>query len=80
MTWEQILVLVVFLSTIFGLAFTNKRPASVFAASMLLLLLTQQLSLEAVLKNVTNTGLVTLVLLLLVSHSIDKTAFIKPHT
>jgi di/tricarboxylate transporter len=77
MTWEQILVLVVFLSTIFGLAFTNKRPASVFAASMLLLLLTQQLSLEAVLKNVTNTGLVTLVLLLLVSHSIDKTAFIK---
>jgi di/tricarboxylate transporter len=76
-SWEQILVLVVFVSTIFGLAFTNRRPSSVFAASMLLLLLSQQISFDAVLKNVTNTGLVTLVLLLLVSHSIDKTAFIK---
>jgi di/tricarboxylate transporter len=76
-SWEQILVLVVFVSTIFGLAFTNRRPSSVFAASMLLLLLSQQISFDAVLINVTNTGLVTLVLLLLVSHSIDKTAFIK---
>ena len=77
MTWEQILVLVVFICTIGGLALTNKRPSSVFAVSMLLLLLAQQISLEEILKNVTNTGLVTLVLLLLLSHSIDKTAFIK---
>lgn len=77
MNWEQILVLVVFIGTIGGLALTNKRPSSVFAASMLLLLLAQQISLEEILKNVTNTGLVTLVLLLLLSHSIDKTAFIK---
>ena len=77
MTWEQILVLIVFVGTIFGLALTNKRPSSIFAGSMLLLLLAQQISFEAILKNMTNTGLVTLVLLLLVSHSIDKTAFIK---
>lgn len=77
MTWEQILVLLVFAGTIFGLAFTNKRPSSVFAGSMLLLLITQQISFNAILENVTNTGLVTLVLLLLLSHSIDKTAFIK---
>ena len=77
MNWEQILVLVVFIGTIGGLALTNKRPSSVFAVSMLLLLLAQQISLEEILKNVTNTGLVTLVLLLLLSHSIDKTAFIK---
>lgn len=77
MSLEQILVLFIFAGTIFSLAFTNKRPSSIFAACMLLLLLTQQISFEAILKNVTNTGLVTLVLLLLVSHSIDKTAFIK---
>jgi di/tricarboxylate transporter len=77
MTWEQILVLVVFAGTIFALIFTSRRPSSIFAGSTLLLLLAQQISLEAILKNVTNTGLVTLVLLLLVSHSIDKTAFIK---
>lgn len=77
MTWEQILVLLVFVGTIFSLAFTNKRPSSIFAGSMLVLLLSQQISFESILKNTTNTGLVTLVLLLLVSHSIDKTAFIK---
>lgn len=77
MNWEQILVLAVFIGTIGGLVLTNKRPSSVFAVSTLLLLLVQQISLDDILKNVTNTGLVTLVLLLLVSHSIDKTAFIK---
>jgi di/tricarboxylate transporter len=77
MSWEQILVLLVFMGTIFGLAFTNKRPSNIFAASMLLLLLSQQISFDTILKNTTNVGLVTLVLLLLVGHSIDKTAFIN---
>lgn len=77
MTWEQILVLLVFMATMLGLAFTKKRPSYIFAASMLLLLLCQQISLDTILKNMTNVGLVTLVLLLLVGHSIDKTAFIN---
>lgn len=77
MTADQIIVIAVFFATIGSLIFTNRRPAGIFAACTLALLLTQQLSFELVLKNATNMGLVTLILLLLVSHSIDKTAFIK---
>ncbi|MBF7073281.1 SLC13 family permease [Glaciecola sp. MH2013] len=77
MTFEQIAVLLIFAATIVSLAATKMRPSSVFSACMLLLVLVQQLKLDEILENLTNTGLVTLVLLLLVSHSIDKTAFIK---
>jgi len=77
MTLEQIIVLVVFLGTIVSLMFTNKRPSTIFSACVIVLLLTQQLSLDDVLGNATNKGLIALVLLLLVSNSIDKTTFIK---
>jgi di/tricarboxylate transporter len=77
MAFDQISVVIIFVATIFALAATKMRPASIFSACMLLLLLTQQLSFDDILHNLTNTGLVTLTLLLLVSHSIDKTAFIK---
>ncbi|GBL05849.1 SLC13 family permease [Glaciecola sp. KUL10] len=77
MTIEQILVLAIFTCTIFALIFTSKRPSTIFSGSVLLLLLTQQLSFDDILVNLTNNGLVALILLLLVSSSIDKTAFIK---
>lgn len=77
MTTDQLIVIAVFFATIGSLIFSSRRPAGIFAACTLALLLTQQLSFELVLKNATNMGLVTLILLLLVSHSIDKTAFIK---
>jgi di/tricarboxylate transporter len=77
MSIDQIMVVAVFFATIGALVFTNRRPAGIFAACTLVLLLTQQLSFDMVLKNATNTGLVTLIMLLLVSHSIDKTAFVK---
>lgn len=77
MNIEQIFVLAIFLATILALIFTNKRPATIFSASVLLLLLSKQLSFNEVLVNLTNQGLVALVLLLIVSTSIDKTAFIK---
>jgi di/tricarboxylate transporter len=76
MNLDQIMVLVVFIFTIMTLIFSNKQPASVFAACTLALVLLQQLDLSHILKNATNMGLVTLVLLLLVSHSIDKTTLI----
>jgi di/tricarboxylate transporter len=74
---SQAIVIAIFFATIALLIFTNKRPSGIFALCTLSLILTQQVSFERVLDNATNTGLITLVLLLLVSHSIDKTAFIK---
>ncbi|QJR79880.1 SLC13 family permease [Alteromonas pelagimontana] len=74
---NQLVVLSAFFGTIFALIFTNQRPASIFALAVLGLMVTQQLSFDDVLQNLTNKGLITLVLLLLVSGAIDKTALIK---
>ncbi|WP_371195540.1 SLC13 family permease [Glaciecola sp. SC05] len=74
---DQLLVVAIFFATIAALIFSNRRPAGIFGACTLALIMTQQVSFEHVLDNATNTGLITLVLLLLVSNSIDKTAFIK---
>jgi di/tricarboxylate transporter len=76
MNLDQILVLLVFFSTIGALIFSNRKPSSIFAACTLLLVLFQQLGFAHILNNMTNMGLVTLVLLLLVSHSIDKTTLV----
>ncbi len=73
----QFIVLAVFAGTICALIFTNQRPSTVFSGAVLALLVTQQLSLDDILLNLTNKGLITLVLLLLVSSAIDKTALIK---
>lgn len=77
MDYQQLLVLAIFVSTILALVFSNQRPSTIFSFSMLGLLLLQQLSFDDILHNVTNKGLITLVLLLLVSSAIDKTALIK---
>ncbi|MCW8093061.1 SLC13 family permease [Alteromonas sp. ASW11-130] len=77
MDLSQLVVLSVFLGTILALIFSNQRPSTIFAAAMLGLIITQQLKFEDILSNLTNKGLITLVLLLLVSSAIDKTALIK---
>ena len=74
---NQVIVLGAFFSTIFALILTNQRPSTIFALTMLGLLVTQQVSFDDILDNLTNKGLVTLVLLLMVSAAIDKTALIK---
>ena len=74
---NQVIVLGAFFSTIFALIFTNRQPATIFALAMLGLLVTQQVSFDDILQNLTNKGLITLILLLLVSSAIDKTALIK---
>ncbi|MDT0594730.1 SLC13 family permease [Glaciecola petra] len=76
MNIDQLLVMLVFLCTVMSLIFSKKRPASIFAMSMLALVILQQITVDSILNNLTNNGLVVLVLLLLVSHSIDKTTFI----
>lgn len=77
MDFNQTLVVAIFASTIAALILTNKRPSSIFAVSLLALILGQQLSLNEVINNLTNQGLITLILLLLVSSAVDKTSLIK---
>ncbi|MFT6992098.1 MAG: di/tricarboxylate transporter [Paraglaciecola sp.] len=74
---NQYLVLAIFVGTILALITTNKRPSSIFAGSLLALIVSQQLVIGEVMSNFTNQGLITLVLLLLVSSAIDKTSLIK---
>ena len=74
---NQLLVTGIFAGTILALVFTNKRPSFIFAASLLALIGCQQLDLSQVITNFTNQGLITLVLLLLVSSAVDKTSLIK---
>jgi di/tricarboxylate transporter len=77
MNLDQLLVVTIFVTTIGALIFSNLRPASIFSYSVLALLATQQLSLTQVTYHFTNIGLITLILLLMVSTAIDKTSFIK---
>lgn len=74
---NQYLVLAIFAGTILALVTTNERPSLIFSASLLALIASQQLVLGDVIHNFTNQGLITLVLLLLVSSAVDKTALIK---
>jgi di/tricarboxylate transporter len=77
MNVNQLLVLAIFASTIIALIVSNKRPSSIFAGSLLLLIVSQQLNIKDIITNFTNQGLITLVLLLLVSNAVDKTSLIK---
>lgn len=74
---NQLVVLGIFFGTIFALVASHLRPATIFALAVLGLIVTQQITFDAILLNLTNKGLITLVLLLLVSSAIDKTALIK---
>ncbi|WP_026375484.1 SLC13 family permease [Aestuariibacter salexigens] len=77
MSINQLIVLTVFVGTIGALIFSERRPSYIFSLSALVLLLCQQLTFEQLLGNLTNLGLITLVLLLMVSNAVDKTSFIK---
>lgn len=74
---NQYLVLAIFAGTILALVTTNARPSLIFAASLLSLIASQQLVIRDVIHNLTNQGLITLILLLLVSSAVDKTSLIK---
>ncbi|MCV2885605.1 SLC13 family permease [Aestuariibacter sp. AA17] len=77
MTFLPFFVAGIFTLTIAALVFSGKRPATIFAISTLALIAGQAISVENVLHNLTNKGLITLVLLLLVSAAIDKTSLMK---
>ncbi len=77
MDFDSIITLLVFVGSIGSLILTNKNPSFVFSMATLVLLCFQQLSLKDVFHNLANQGLITLVLLLIISVAIDKTGFIK---
>lgn len=77
MELSQLIVIAIFIATIAALIFTDKRPSTIFAGAVLGLIATGQSTLLDVAHNLTNQGLLTLILLLLVSSAVDKTSFIK---
>ena len=77
MEFDAGFTLIIFISTIGLLIFSNKNTSLIFSMATLVLLVSEQLSLSDVFHNLANPGLITLVLLLLISVAIDKTGFIK---
>lgn len=73
----QISVMGIFLLTIGALIVSQQRPSFIFSMATLALLLCGAVSIDTVLDNATNQGLITLLLLLIISHAIDKTALLK---
>lgn len=74
---EQYLVLAIFVATTSALILSKWQPSQIFAASTLALLASQQLNVQQLTNNFTNPGVITLMLLILISQSIDKTALVK---
>lgn len=74
---QHIIVLSIFIGTIAALVFTTKRPSLIFSCSTLLLLICGQTNVNSVLSNFGNTGLISLILLLIISAVVDKTSFIN---
>ncbi|MEP5765933.1 MAG: SLC13 family permease [Halieaceae bacterium] len=75
--WLQLLTAGLFLWLIYGLVFTRWSAAWVFALTMLACYLAGLVSTEDVLRRAANPGLVTLVLLLLVSVGIEKLSWLN---
>ena len=73
----QVSVIGIFLLTIGALIVSKQRPSFIFSLATLALLLCGAVSIDTVLDNATNQGLITLLLLLIISHAIDKTALLK---
>jgi di/tricarboxylate transporter len=74
---DQLLTVALFLVLIYGLAFTRMAAAWVFSLTMLACYLAGLVETEVMLQKAANPGLVTLVLLLLVSVGIEKLTWLN---
>ena len=72
-----LIVSVIFIMTIAALVFSSRRPSFIFACSTIALIFTQSLTIEQVSSHLGNQGLITLLLLLMVSSAVEKTSVIK---
>ncbi len=77
MTLVQIMMILIFLSTFVGLIFYQKKPETVFALATLACLLFTFVTTEEVLHNATNSGLITLILLVLCSFVLERTSLLR---
>lgn len=77
MSLDQYLVLGIFLSTVACLIFSNKSPSLIFAGATIVMLGSNLVTMDQVLINLSNKGLVVLILLLMVSLAVDKSRLMK---
>jgi di/tricarboxylate transporter len=73
----QWLMLLIFIATFAGLLKYQQKSEKVFAVSLLACLATELVSADMVLANVVNSGLVTLVLLVLCSFAFERTSVLR---
>ena len=73
---EQLLITVLFIALLYGLIFTKWAAEWVFVSIMLATYFTGLVSTEDVLDKASNSGVITLVLLLLVSTGIEKVSWL----
>jgi len=77
MTIEQWLMIVVFITTFISLVKYSKVPERVFSVTILLCLALSFVSVDDILSNAVNPGLVTLILLVLCSFSFERTSILR---
>lgn len=77
MSWQGYLTLALFAGTIVGLIRYQSRPAAVFGCLMLALVASELVNREQVLESFSNSGLVTLILLMLCSLVLEKTRLLR---
>jgi di/tricarboxylate transporter len=77
MTVEQWLMIAVFIATFVSLVKYSKVPERVFSVTILLCLALSFVSVDDVLSNAVNPGLVTLILLVLCSFSFERTSILR---
>ena len=73
----QWLLVVIFIGTFIGLLKFQRTPERVFSAAMLTCLATSFVDTEHILNNAVNSGLVTLILLVLASFSFERTSILR---
>ncbi|MCH1924645.1 SLC13 family permease [Shewanella sp. C32] len=77
MSWHGYLTLALFAGTIVGLIRFQSRPAAVFGCLMLALVASELVNREQVLESFSNSGLVTLILLMMCSLVLEKTRLLR---
>jgi di/tricarboxylate transporter len=75
--FEQGLMVGIFLATLLGLIKFQQNPERVFAFATLACLGSSLVSTDELLSNATNSGLVTLLLLIMCSFSLERTSFLR---
>lgn len=77
MTIQQWLIIVVFIATFVGLLKYQQTPERVFSITVLVCLALSFVSVDDILSNAVNPGLVTLILLVLCSFSFERTSILR---